>query len=388
MKIPFHKPYFDEQEAEAVARTLRRNLIGTGPVVASFEKEFGRYIGVSHALSVNSCTGALHLALDAYGIGPGDEVITTPLTFCSTILAILYVGATPVLADIDQETLCLDPAKVAERITVRTKAILPVHYAGFPCALDELKDLCSEHNLILIEDAAHAFNTKYKGIPIGQTTKDTPGAVCFSFHATKALSIGDGGMITTSDAKAAQTMVSKRLFGMNRTHNRSAQAEITLQYSVDQLGYKYNMTDLEASIGRVQLKKADEMHQLRKQIALRYKELLSGNEAIILPHEPEYGEHAWHLYVIRVAKELRDGLINDLLQQGIKTTIHFIPVYRFPYFHSMFPGIAEHLPVMEMIAEELLSLPMFPGLTDEEVSAVASAVCTSVSRRSEVFLSS
>lgn len=383
MNIPFHKPYFNEEELEAVTRALRRNLIGFGPIVSSFEREFGRYIGAEHAISVNSCTGALHLALDAYGIGPGDEVITTPLTFCATVLAIMYVGAVPVLADIEPDTLCLDPAKAAEKITARTKAILPVHFAGYPCALDELRDLCKKHDLVLIEDAAHAFTSKYKGRPIGDTSNNVRGAACFSFHATKALSIGDGGMITTSNPEAAKRITSKRMFGMNRTSDLSANTDITLQYTVNELGYKYNMTDLEAAIGRVQLKKADQMHKLRKDISLRYRELLKGVPTISLPDEPDYGEHAWHLFVIRVPKEQRNEMINDLLNQGIKTAIHFIPVYRFPFFQSVFPNAADQLPVLESLADKLLSLPMFPGLTCEEMIRVSAAVRSSITKVSK-----
>jgi len=374
MSVPFHKPYFDESEIEAVTRAMRRGLIGLGPNVSSFEREFGQYVGAGQAIAVNSCTSALHLALDSFGIGPGDEVITTPLTFCATVLSIQYTGASPVFADINPDTLCIDPASVLARITPRTRAIIAVHYGGYPCELDALRRICAQHHLLLVEDAAHAFSAIYKGRRIGDTSGEVHGATCFSFHATKALSIGDGGMITTSDTRAAGVMMSKRLFGMARMDEHEAHADVTLQYSVETQGYKYNMTDLEAAIGRVQLKKADRMHDLRRRAAQQYSSQLQDVPGLVLPKEPPDGAHAWHLYAIRVPKPLRSGLIRHLLAEGIKTTIHFTPIYRFPHFKKDYPDAVLQLPNTEAAADELLSLPIYPSLKEEEIRAVSSAV--------------
>ncbi|WP_036709936.1 DegT/DnrJ/EryC1/StrS family aminotransferase [Paenibacillus pinihumi] len=375
MGVPFHRPYFDLSEVEAVTKALKRHLIGTGPIVSSFEKDFRQYIGAEYAIAVNSCTSALHLALDAMDISPGDEVITTPLTFCATILAIEYLGAVPVFADIDPVSLCLDPKSVAEKVTDRTKAIMPVHYAGYPCDLDALQHIASQHGLAIIEDAAHAFSTTYKGRRIGQALPNTRSATCFSFHATKALSIGDGGMIVTSDQVMADKMVRKRLFGMTRLEGSDPASDVSLQYTVDTLGYKYNMTDIEAAIGREQLKKAETMHELRKQAAAQYLQKLDGIPGIQLPTEPVDGEHSWHLFVIRVPQELRSRLIKQLNVSGIKTTIHFTPVYRFPYFRPRFPKASFSLPHTEKFADQLLSLPIFPGITDDDLETVSAAIC-------------
>jgi dTDP-4-amino-4,6-dideoxygalactose transaminase len=371
MNVPFHRPYIDEQEIEAVARAMRRQWIGFGPMVSSFEKEFALRAGAPHAVAVNSCTAALHLAVEAFDIGPGDEVITTPLTFSATILAILYAGAVPVLADIDERTLCMDPQSVREHITERTKAILPVHYGGYPCDMDKLISICREHQLVLIEDAAHAALTRWAGQPIGSGYPGIRSAACFSFHSTKTISIGDGGMITTADERAVQNMTDKRLFGMRKMRDVHQQTDLALHYEVVTKGYKYNMTDLEAAIGRVQLRKLDEIEGLLRKVAARYYDRLHDIPDIVLPEHPEEGTHGWHLYVIRVPRQIRDELLVSLAEHGIKASIHFRPVYRFPYFQTYFPNAAARLTVIEQQADRLISLPIFPGMTEEEVEYVA-----------------
>lgn len=374
MNVPFHKPYFDNREIDAVIRSMKRNLIGFGPVVAAFEREFEAYIGASNAVAVNSCTAALHLALEVMGIGPGDEVITTSLTFCATVLAIIYTGATPVLADINPTSLCIDPASIRSKITPRTKAILPVHYAGRACNMDEIIDICTEHGLALIEDAAHGLPTQWKGKLIGSDNLQVKNAVCFSFHATKTLSIGDGGMITTSDPELAEKMRVKRLFGMKKNEHLGNGIDIALQFAIEDLGYKYNMTDLEASIGRVQLKKLDEMNQLRAEVALKYCEKLSDISEIILPSQESGSKTSWHLFVIRIKdnknKNLRNSLLEYLGAKSIKASIHFIPIYRLPFFKEIFPKAEEELSNTEEVADGLLSLPMYPSMTDEELDYV------------------
>lgn len=374
MGVPFHKPYLDNREIEAVTKALKRNLIGSGPIVASFEKEFKNYIGASNAIAVNSATAALHLAIDSLGIGPEDEVITTAFTFTSTILAIIYTGATPVLADIDSNTLCIDPRDIERKITKKTKAILPVHYSGVSCNMDEIIRICKKYNLALVEDAAHALPTYWKGKLIGSDNLEVKNIVCFSFQATKTLSIGDGGMITTSNTELAEKIKMKRLFGMKKKQDFS-NIDMALQYGVEVLGYKYNMTDIEASIGKVQLKKLEEMNLLREKAAGKYYEKLSDVEEISLPYIAEEAKVPWHLFVIRLKdNEKRNKLLEYLTDRGIKASVHFMPVYKFPYFHDKFPKAEEELLNTEAISQEILSLPMFPGITDEEIECVCNEI--------------
>lgn len=370
MKVPFHKPDIDDREIQAVTKALRRRMIGTGPIVSSFERKFKEYIGATNALAVNSATAALHLAVDALGIGSGDEVITTALTFTSTILAILYTGATPVFADVNPHTLCLDAADVEKRITKRTKAILPVHYAGVPCDMDALTALCKRYNLALIEDAAHALPTEWKGKKIGYDRSEIKNIACFSFQATKTLAIGDGGMVTTSDSELAEIISMKRLFGMKRKQDFT-NIDLALQYGVETLGYKYNMTDMEASIGQIQLEKLEEMYLKRKRAAERYIEKLSHLEEIRIPSIPKEAKVSWHLFVIILNDEKKRGALLEYLKgKGITASVHFMPVYEFPYFQPMFPDAKQQLTYTEQVSKQVVSLPMFPDITEEQIDYV------------------
>ena len=374
MKVPFHKPDIDEREIDAVSKVLRRKMIGTGPIVSSFEREFKSYIGTSNAIAVNSATAALHLAVDSLGIGVGDEVITTAFTFTSTVLAILYTGATPVLADIDPSTVCIDPKDVERKITPKTKAILPVHYAGVPCDMDELIRLCKKHHLALIEDAAHALPSEWKGKKIGSDTTEVPNIVCFSFQATKTLSIGDGGMLTTSDDNLAEIIRMKRLFGMKKKQDFS-NIDLALQYGVETLGYKYNMTDVEAAIGKVQLEKLEEMNEKRKTAAALYIQKLSDTEGIRFPDIPAETKVSWHLFVILFKDEMKRGaLLEYLSDKGITASVHFMPVYQFPYFQTMFPKAQEELIHTECVSKQVMSLPMFSGITEEQIDYVCQEI--------------
>lgn len=374
MKVPFYKPDIDDREVASVTRALRHGMIGTGPLVEIFEKEFKNYIGASNAIAVNSASSALHLAVDALGIGPGDEVITTALTFTSTVLAILYTGATPVLADIDPQTLCIDPESVEKKITPRTKAILPVHYAGIPCDMDRMVEICKEHDLALIEDAAHALPSEWNGKKIGSDRSEIKNIVCFSFQATKTLSIGDGGMLTTADDKLADIIRMKRLFGMKRKMNFS-NTDIALQYGVEMLGYKYNMTDIEAAIGRTQLEKLEEMEEKRNIAAMQYEEELISIKEIDVLRIPDCARSSRHLFVILVKDpEKRNSLLEYLGSKGITASVHFIPFYNFLYFQDMFIDCKKELVNTEDVSGRVVSLPFYSGITREQINYVCDEI--------------
>lgn len=374
MKVSFYKPDIDDREVASVTRALRHGMIGTGPLVAIFEKEFMKYIGASNAIAVNSASSALHLAVDALGIGPGDEVITTALTFTSTVLAIIYTGATPVLADIDQQTLCIDPESVEKKITPRTKAILPVHYAGIPCNMDRMVEICKKYDLALIEDAAHALPSDWNGKRIGSDRSEIKNIVCFSFQATKTLSIGDGGMLTTADDKLADIIRMKRLFGMKRKMDFS-NTDIALQYGVEILGYKYNMTDIEAAIGRIQLEKLEKMEEKRNIAAMQYEEKLSSIKEIDILRVPDCARSSRHLFVILVKdSEKRNFLLEYLGSKGITASVHFIPFYNFPYFQDMFKDCKKELVNTEDVSGRVVSLPFYPDITREQIDYVCDEI--------------
>ncbi|MGN7401977.1 DegT/DnrJ/EryC1/StrS family aminotransferase [Cytobacillus praedii] len=368
MHVNLYKPFIEDEEINAVTRVMKRKRIEKGPVVDLFEQEFADFFNAKHAIAVNSCTSALHLALDSFGIGPGDEVITTALTYCATAYAIMYTGATPVLADIDPSTLCISLDSVRKNITSKTKAIIPVHYSGYPCDMDGLADICREHNLVLIEDAAHALPSRINGKLIGEQRNGIKGATCFSFHASKNLAVGDGGMIVTNDSIAASIMKSKRLFGMAKKDTDS----ILFKYDVITFGYKYNMTDIEAAIGRVQLKKIDTMLELRKKAVDYYIENLKELPNVILPSEPINGNSSWQLFPIRVMGGLRDNLLKKLREKSIESLIHFIPIHMIPFFSGKVKY--GNLDVSESVVDQLISLPLYPNITTSDLDYVIDVV--------------
>jgi dTDP-4-amino-4,6-dideoxygalactose transaminase len=379
MYIPFHKPYLDEQVIDAVSRVIRSGLIGSGPFVKRFERLFGKYVGASHSVAVNSCTSALHLALLVAGIGPGDEVITTSVTFSSTINAILYTGATPLIVDVNEDDLCMNVLLIESKITSKTKAILPVHYAGMPCDLDVIRSLCKKYHLILIEDAAHAVSTTYKSTKIGKDYEDVKELTCFSFQATKNISIGDGGMITTADADMAKKMSELRLFGMSAIDNKDSFLDATMRFQQQYVGYKYNMTDIEAAIGIKQLEKLDVMNQLREEAADYYTQQLSKLPYIECPIEKDGYGKTWYIYVIRIKEEyfkqgMQQKIIEYLGTMGIQTSIHFLPVFQIPAFQKYFKEDSEKCIVAKTYTQRIVSLPFYPGLTIEEIDYVVDCI--------------
>jgi len=373
IEIPFCRPEIGRAERGAVARALASGWLTSGPCCAQLERAFCSYLGVPNALAVNSCTAAMHLALAALGFGPGDEVITTPLTFCATVNVILQTGATAVLADIGDD-LNLDPARVKAMITPRTRAILPVHYGGLPCRMDAIWALAEKHGLKVIEDAAHAAGAEYRGWKIGAGPSD---AVCFSFYANKNMTTGEGGMVTTPSAELAEKMRVLALHGMSRdAWNRYAERG-SWYYEVVECGFKYNLSDILAAIGLVQLRKLDRMNARRAEIAAQYNEAFGKLDEVELPPNRADSKHAWHLYVLRLRLERlaidRAEFIEQMKVRGVGCSVHFVPIPLHPYYRRT---LELRDPCERALAEypRLVSLPIYSKMTDAEVERVIEAV--------------
>ncbi len=370
--IPFSRPWIDETEIEAVSEVLASKWISTGAKVREFESAFAEYIGVKHAIAVSSCTAALHLSLVATEVGSGDEVITTPYTFTATAEAIRYVGAKPVFVDVNEQTLNIDTANIEEAITPRTKAILPVHIAGYPCEMDALRDICERYNLILIDDAAHAIPAKYRGHYIG-TLADVS---AFSFYANKNLTTAEGGMITTNSDALAAPLRTMRLHGIDRdAWSRQFQRSIW-SYDITSEGYKYNMTDIQAALGLCQLLKLNKQHEYRQQYANIYQTELAKIPEIRTPPAPppKTGMHAWHLYIIHIQNGNRDAFINALREQNIECSVHYIPLHLFQFYQKQYGYAEGDFPNAEAAFQRVISLPLHPGLTEADVYTVIAAI--------------
>jgi dTDP-4-amino-4,6-dideoxygalactose transaminase len=371
--LPFSPPYITEEEIEAVVDTLRTDWITTGPKTKQFETVFAEYIGAESALALNSCTGGLHVALAALGIGKGDEVITTPMTFACSANVIEHVGATVVMADIEPDTLTIDPAKVAQAITPRTKALMPVHFAGHPADMRPLLELARQHNLYIIEDAAHSLPARYEGKMIGTIGDLT----AFSFYATKNMTTSEGGMLTGSPDKIADSRLWS-LHGMNRDAWKRYSSEGSWYYEVVVPGFKYNMTDIQAALGLVQLRRLEGFQQRRREIVARYNEAFGAVDALQTPTERANVEHAWHLYVLRLNLDMltinRAQFIDALKERNIGSSVHFIPVHLHPYYRDTYGWQPEAFPVAYAEYQRTVSLPLHPRLSDSDVDDVISAV--------------
>ena len=372
--VPFYRPDIGDDEIAAVVDTLRSGWLTVGPRTQEFEQEFARAVGAPHAVAVSSCTAALHLALDALDVEPGDEVITSTLTFAATGATIVHSGARPVLVDCTRDTLNLDPADVARKVTPRTRAVVPVHFAGQPAAMDEILDVARRHGLKVIEDAAHALPASYRGRTVGTIGDLT----AFSFYATKNLTTGEGGMLTLADAALADQLRSRRLHGMSRDAWRRYSAQGSWRYDVSYPGFKYNMTDVAASMGLVQLRRLPALHRRRQQIVALYDEMLRDRpELEPLVTRPDV-MHAWHLYVVRIRPERlrvdRDALIEHLKAEGVGTAVHFIPLHLHSFYRDAFGYRPEHFPVASAAAESILSLPLFTLMSDDDVRYVATTL--------------
>lgn len=373
--IPYNVPDITEAEIDEVVATLKSGWLAKGPRTVEFEKQFAEYLGAKHAIAVNSCTAGLHVALVTQGIGPGDEVITTPMTFASTANTIIHTGATPVLADIDFQTTCIDPVEIEKKITSKTKAIVPVHYSGQVCDLDRIYEIAEKHNLFVSEDAAHALWSRYKGRLIGNSLQ---GAASYSFYATKNLCTGDGGMFVTDDDETAATARMYVGNGMSQNAwNRYAKGG-TWKYDIAVPGFKYNMFDIQSALGIIQLKRLEEMQEARLKIAAKYQKAFGAMDAIDEPFVPDYTTHCWHLYVIRIVPENltidRDQFIVELNQRNVGTSVHFIPVHNMSAYTERFGYKPEDFPNAQKHFERCLSLPLYPTMTDEQVQYVIDAV--------------
>ena len=378
--LPYALPDITEAEINAVVDTLRSNWITKGPKTIEFEKQFAAYVGAKHAIAMNSCTAALHVALVAAGIGEGDEVITTPFTFAASANIIIHAGATPVFVDVDLASYCIDPAKIEAKITPRTKAIIPVHYAGQAADLEPIKALCEKYNLFLLEDAAHAVYTTYKGQMIGGIGD----ATAFSFYATKNLCTAEGGMLTTNSDELAEKARIISLHGMSKNAWNRYSKGGSWFYEIEFPGFKYNMTDIQASLGLVQMQRLEEMQARRLEIAQRYHEAFGSMPEIIEPADTGIGRHAWHLYAIQVNDDLltigRNQFIEELGQANIGTSVHFIPVHLHPYYRETYGTKEGDLPVAEKIYSRLISLPLYTRMSNQDVEDVIYAVRTIVDK--------
>jgi len=369
-------PDITDTEINEVATTLKSGWLAKGPRTIEFEKRFAEYVGAKYAVGMNSCTAALHIALLAAGIGPGDEVITTPMTFAASANTIIHVGATPVFADIDHETGCIDPDEIVKKITPRTKAIVPVHYAGQACDLDQIYMIADKHGLFVSEDAAHALYTRYKGCMIGERPK---GTVSYSFYATKNLCTGEGGMLVTDDEDIANKARVLVTHGMSRNAWNRYTKVGTWKYDIEEPGYKYNMFDLQAALGLKQLERLEEMQKKREQIALRYNEAFASIPALEIPKVTSYTtNHCWHLYIIKLVPERlligRDQFIIELNNRNVGTSVHFIPVHLMSAYQKRFGYKEGDFPNTENWFNNVISLPLYSGMSDDDADYVIEAV--------------
>ena len=374
--LPFALPDIGDEEIAAVVQCLRTGWVTTGPATRQFEQEFKTYLGAEvETISVNSATAGLHLALEALGIGPGDEVIVPTLTFTATAEVVRYLGATPVFVDVDPGTLNLSPAAVQAAITHQTRAIIPVHYAGMACDMDALLELAQAHQLRIVEDAAHAFPTRHRGRLVGTLDSDI---TVFSFYANKTMTTGEGGMVVTRDPDLARRIRLMRLHGISQdAFNRYVSKTPAWFYEVVAAGFKYNLTDIASAIGIEQLRKIDRFLQRREQLAQRYDEALAGLPLVLPPRPGAGSTHAWHLYVVRLAPGAgiaRDELITKLSQRGIGTSMHFIPLHRQPYWRETCRLSPEQFPVADASYQSMLTLPLYTRMSDADQERVVKAL--------------
>lgn len=374
LQIPFHRASVGEEEVRAVSEVIRSGWLTMGPKTVEFETEFARYIGAKHAIAVSSCTAALHLALEAVGIGAGDEVLVPTTTFTATAEVVTYLGAKPILVDVEENTLNLNPADAAGRVTPRTRALIAVHFAGQPCDMERIRELANQHGLYVIDDAAHALPASYRGASVGLLSELT----AFSFYATKTLTTGEGGMVTTDNADYADRIRIMRLHGIGRDAWKRYSATGSWYYEVLAAGFKYNMTDIQAALGLVQLRKCSAMRSQRRQIAMQYTAAFARLEALEPPTVLDDRESSWHLYVLRLRTDrlgvARDDFISALRERGIGTSVHFIPLHLHPYYQKAFGYRPTDFPVAEKEYNRSLSLPIYPDMTQEEIQRVIEAV--------------
>lgn len=374
--LPFHKATIGDEEINEVVAAIKSGWLTSGPRVRLFEDEFAQAVGARHAIAVNSCTAALHLAVESLGIKEGDEVLVPSMTFTATAEVVSYLKARPVLVDVDRNTQLIDVQDLEKKISAKTRAIMPVHVAGFPCDLDRIREIQSRYkNIVVIEDAAHAFPASYKGKKIGGISE----ATCFSFYATKTITTGEGGMLTTNDDEIACRTRIMRTHGINRDAFSRSGSKDPWIYDVIDAGYKYNLTDPAAAMGLIQLKRAEEMRSRREKIAQIYQKEFSGSRHFLLPAESSTDAiPSWHLYTLRLnldsLKISRNEFARILRELNIGTSVHWIPLHQQPFYKTKWNYRDEDLPNASWLSSRILSLPLFPDMSDKDIFDVVETV--------------
>ena len=372
--LPFHLPHIGAAEEEAVLRTLRSGWLTTGSEAHAFEREFAQLIGTRHAIAVNSCTAGLHLALEAAGVGEGDEVIVPTMTFAASAEVVAYLKATPVLVDCEPDTLNMDPDETRSAVSPRTRAIMPVHFAGHPCNMDAIAGVARDYGLPIVEDAAHALPAAYRGRTIGTIGE----SACFSFYATKTITTGEGGMVTTDSDRIAERIRIMSLHGISKDAWKRYTAEGSWSYDIIRPGYKYNLTDIAAALGRVQLQRCHDFSEARRRIAERYDEAFADVAEVRRPTCRPDVQHAWHLYVIQLDDRRlqlgRNAFIEALRADNIGVSVHFIPLHLHHYYRSTFGYTAQDFPVATAASARAISLPIYSRMSDADVDDVVASV--------------
>lgn len=374
--IPYGRQTIEDDDIQAVVDVLKSDFLTTGPKIAEFEKAVADYVGVEYAVAISNGTAALHAACFAAGIGGGDEVITTPLTFAASANCVLYCGGTPVFADVDPKTYNIDPADIERKITSKTKAIIAVHLAGQPCDMDAIHAIAHKHNLLVIEDGAHALGSEYKGRKIGGLSDMTT----FSFHPVKPITTGEGGMIVTNSKELYQRLILFRSHGITRDENLMTRNDGPWFYQQLELGYNYRITDIQCALGCSQMKKIDRFLARRKQIVRRYNEAFADCENIVTPYQLPDTESGWHLYIIQVKNCDRKAVFERLRSLDIGVNVHYIPIYMHPYYQEHGYKSVHCLNAEEIYAH-MISLPLYPNLTEKDQQYVIEQVIACVNGR-------
>ncbi|MBI2547527.1 MAG: DegT/DnrJ/EryC1/StrS family aminotransferase [Candidatus Aenigmarchaeota archaeon] len=369
--IPLFRPWVGKEEIDAVAKVINSGWLGMGPKTQEFEEKFAKYVGSDYAVAVNSGTAALDLAVKALGINSG-EILVPSLTFASTAIVALYSNAKPVFVDVDTGTNCISLDDIKRKFNKNIKTVIPVHYGGHPCDMDEILAFAKSKGLPVIEDAAHASGSEYKGKKIGSIADIT----CFSFHPVKNLATGDGGMVTTNDEKIYNAVKKMRWFCINKsTFERAEVKSYSWYYEIDGLGYKYHMNDITAAIGLAQLKKLDKANELRKKISQRYMKEFAGLDWMKLPVEKSYVKSSWHMFVPKVKN--RDGLVEHMSKNGVSAGVHYLPLHLQPLFANMIKRgemKPANVPITDRIWKEIITLPVYPGMTKEDLDKIVDVV--------------
>ena len=372
--LPFHVPDLGEEELKAVVEVIQSGWLTTGPKVKQFEDEFAAVIGARHAIAVNSCTAALHLALEARGVREGDEVIVPSMTFAATAEVVTYLKAKPVLVDCTSDTLNIDPDRIEQAITPRTKAIVPVHFAGHPCEMERIEAIARAHGLYVIEDAAHALPARYRGKMVGTLSDIT----CFSFYATKNITTGEGGMVTTDDPDVAARIRTMSLHGLSRDAWNRYTAQGSWYYEILYPGFKYNLTDIAAALGLAQLRKCERFWKARDRLAALYDQGFRDLPEIIRPQASSHVQHAWHLYVVRLDLDRlsigRNQFIERLQHAGVGCSVHFIPLHLHPYYRDTYGYQPLDCPTANSVYQQTISLPLYPRMTESDIQRVITVV--------------